>query len=295
MNRWLITGASGMLGREVCRLLAAEGECALPLDRRSLDLTDTRAVEFTLRRARPTVVVNCAAYTDVDAAETHEQQAWRVNADAVRGLALACARRGARLLHVSTDYVFAGDATTPYAEDAPTGPRTAYGRSKLAGERAVLTALPHTGTVVRTAWLYGAHGRNFVRTMAERALRDATAQVVNDQTGQPTPARDVAERLLALGRGPARPGVFHATAGGLTTWYDLARDVYRLAGADPDRVRPTGSASLNRPARRPAWSVLGHDRWAAAGLPAPRHWRVALADEFAAVTATLEGAISCAR
>ncbi|MFI0264848.1 dTDP-4-dehydrorhamnose reductase [Streptomyces sp. NPDC017056] len=295
MSRWLITGAGGMLGREVGRLLAAEGECALPMDRRSLDLTDTRAVESALRRVRPAVVVNCAAYTDVDGAETHEEQARRVNADAVRELARACARGGTRLLHVSTDYVFSGDATTPYAEGAPTGPLTAYGRGKAAGEQAVLAELPRTGTVVRTAWLYGAHGRNFVRTMAERAARGATADVVNDQTGQPTPARDVAERLLALGRGPARPGVFHATTGGTATWYELAREVYRLAGADPDRVRPTGSAALDRPARRPAWSVLGHDRWAAAGLPAPRHWRDALATEFAAVTATLEGAVSCAR
>ncbi|MFH9426054.1 dTDP-4-dehydrorhamnose reductase [Streptomyces sp. NPDC017529] len=295
MSRWLITGAGGMLGREVCRLLAAEGECALPLDRRSLDLTDTRAVESALRRVRPAVVVNCAAYTDVDGAETHEEQARRVNADAVRGLARACASGGTRLLHVSTDYVFSGDAGTPYAEGAPTGPLTAYGRSKAAGEQAVLTELPRTGTVVRTAWLYGAHGRNFVRTMAERAARGATVDVVDDQTGQPTPARDVARRLLDLGRGPARPGVFHATTGGQTTWYGLAREVYRLAGADPDRVRPTGSAALDRPARRPAWSVLGHDRWAAAGLPAPRHWRDALAAEFTAVTATLEGAVSCAR
>ncbi|MET9296736.1 dTDP-4-dehydrorhamnose reductase [Streptomyces sp. NPDC003077] len=295
MNRWLITGAGGMLGREVVRLLAAEGECALPLDRRALDLTDTRAVEAAVRRARPTVVVNCAAYTDVDGAETDEDQARRINADAVRGLARACARGGARLLHPSTDYVFAGDATTPYAEDAAPGPRTAYGRSKLEGERAVREELPHTGTVVRTAWLYGAHGRNFVRTMAERAARGATVHVVDDQTGQPTPARDVAERLLALGRGPARPGVFHATASGRTTWYGLAREVFHLAGADPERVRPTDSTTLDRPAARPAWSVLGHDRWAAAGLPAPRHWRAALAAEFAAVTAAPEGGISCAR
>ncbi|MFB1043129.1 dTDP-4-dehydrorhamnose reductase [Streptomyces chrestomyceticus] len=295
MNRWLITGASGMLGREVSRMLAADGACALPLDRRTLDLTDTRAVESALRRVRPAVVVNCAAYTDVDGAETHEEQAHRINADAVRGLARACAATGTRLLHVSTDYVFSGDATTPYTEGAPTGPRTAYGRSKLAGEQAVLAELPHTGTVVRTAWLYGAHGRNFVHTMAERAVRGATVDVVDDQTGQPTPARDVAGRLLALGRGPARPGVFHATTGGTTTWYGLAREVFRLAGADPDRVRPTDSTTLNRPARRPAWSVLGHDRWAAAGLPAPRHWRDALGAEFTRVTAALEGAVSCAR
>ncbi|MFE7118116.1 dTDP-4-dehydrorhamnose reductase [Streptomyces sp. NPDC057654] len=289
MTRWLITGAGGMLGRDLCRLLAAEGASALPLTRRDLDLTDERAVGCALHRARPSVVVNCAAWTDVDAAESDEERALRVNGEAVRVLARACAATGARLLHVSTDYVFPGDAGPPYGEDAEPGPRTAYGRTKLAGERAVLAELPRAGTVVRTAWLYGPYGRNFVRTMAERAAGDGPVSVVDDQYGQPTATRDVACRLLDLGRGPLRPGVFHATAAGHTTWYGLAREVFRLAGADPDRVRPTDSGSLGRPAPRPAWSVLGHDRWTAAGLPRPRHWRDALHAEFAAVAAGTAG------
>ncbi|MEV0281917.1 dTDP-4-dehydrorhamnose reductase [Streptomyces sp. NPDC050610] len=304
MTRWLITGAGGMLGRDLCRLLTAERVSALPLTRHDLDLTDERAVACALHRARPAVVVNCAAWTDVDAAESDEERALRVNGEAVRVLARACAATGARLLHVSTDYVFPGDADAPYPEDAEPGPRTAYGRTKLAGERAVLDELPRAGTVVRTAWLYGPYGRNFVRTMAERAAGDGTVHVVDDQYGQPTATGDVARRLLALGRGPLRPGVFHATAGGRTTWYELAREVFRLAGADPGRVRPIDSGSLGRPAPRPAWSVLGHDRWAAAGLPRPRHWRDALHAEFAAVTAgtagingteRTQGGASCAR
>ncbi|SCK39894.1 dTDP-4-dehydrorhamnose reductase [Streptomyces sp. WMMB 714] len=274
-----------MLGRDVSSVLREAGVPALRFERRELDLTDAGAVTRVLHRARPSVVVNCAAWTDVDGAEDDESAAWETNAHGVSVLARACARAGARLLHVSTDYVFSGDADRPYPEDAAPGPRSAYGRSKLAGERAVLEALPHTGTVVRTAWLYGAHGRNFVRTMAERAAGGGTADVVDDQVGQPTWTREVAARLLALGRlpAPAAAGVFHATAGGRATWYDLAQEVYRLCGSDTGRVRPTSSGSLRRPAPRPAWSVLGHGRWAEVGEPPPAHWRTVLGQAFTSV------------
>ncbi|MFI2032407.1 dTDP-4-dehydrorhamnose reductase [Streptomyces buecherae] len=287
MNGWLITGAGGMLGRELRARLAAASVPALPLTHADLDLTDTDAVARAVRRARPAIVVNCAAWTDADAAETREAEALRVNGDAVRGLARACAASGARLLHVSSDAVFPGRATNPYDETARPAPRTAYGRTRLAGERAVLEELPRTGTVVRTAWLYGAYGPNFIRSMAARAATgDATLAVAHDQHGQPTWTRDVAGRLLALGRLPASQaaGIFHATCGGRTTWYDLAREVFRLCGADPDRVLPVDGASLDTVAPRPAWSVLGHDRWEEAGLTPPRHWREALAVAFRSVT-----------
>ncbi|MBB5937254.1 dTDP-4-dehydrorhamnose reductase [Streptomyces zagrosensis] len=288
MNGWLITGAGGLLGRELRARLAAASVPALPLTHADLDLTDTEAVARAVRRTRPAVVVNCAAWTDVDGAESHEAAALRVNGDAVRSLARACATTGSRLLHVSSDYVFPGRSTMPYDETARPGPRTAYGRTRLAGERAVLEELPRTGTVVRTAWLYGAHGRNVIRTMAAQAAAgDTTLAVAHDQHGQPTWTKDVAGRLLALGRLPASQaaGIFHATCGGRTTWYDLAREVFRMCGADPDRVLPVDSASFNRPAQRPAWSVLGHARWEEAGLTPPRHWRDALAVAFRSVTA----------
>jgi dTDP-4-dehydrorhamnose reductase len=226
------------------------------------------------------VVVNAAAWTDVDGAETDPAAATRINGGAVATLAEACAERGAILLHVSTDYVFPGDADQPYAEDAPTDPINAYGRGKLVGERAVLDLLPERGYVVRTAWLYGARGRNFVTTMLDLASKRDTVTVVDDQRGQPTWSRALAERLVALGTraltGHAPAGIYHGTASGETTWYGLAREVFALAGLDPDRVRPVTSAEFVRLARRPAYSVLGHDRWRAAGLPPMADWRDAL-------------------
>jgi dTDP-4-dehydrorhamnose reductase len=227
------------------------------------------------------VVLNAAAWTDVDGAETDEQGATAVNGTAVSALAAACAATGARLVHVSTDYVFPGDATEPYAEDAPTAPINAYGRSKLAGERAVLATLPDTGYVVRTAWLYGTTGRNFVRTMLRLADERDYVEVVDDQVGQPTWSRDLAERLVALSASGAPAGVYHGTASGQTSWHGLAEAVFAETGHDPARVRRTTAAAYARPAPRPSYSVLGHDRWTAAGLAPMRPWRAMLHDMLA--------------
>ena len=279
---WLVTGAGGMLGQDVLARLAEAGEQTVALDRAALDLTDADAVRSALEAHRPAVVVNCAAWTAVDDAESREDEALRINGDGPAHLAAACAATGAVLLHVSTDYVFAGDATTPYAEDAPTAPRSAYGRTKLAGERAVLGI--ERGYVVRTAWLYGTGGPNFVRTMIKlEGLKD-TLDVVDDQRGQPTWSADLAGLLYDLGRGAlagtAPAGVYHGTSSGETTWYGLTREIFRLLGTDPDRVRPTTSEAFVRPAPRPAYSVLGHDRFAAAGLTPLRDWRAALTEAF---------------
>ncbi|MDQ0596991.1 dTDP-4-dehydrorhamnose reductase [Streptomyces canus] len=281
--KWLVTGAGGMLGQDTVDELTRRGEQVTALDHAGLDITDPDAVDAVLAGQRPDLVVNCAAYTAVDDAETDEKQALLINGDGPRNLARACAARGARLVHVSTDYVFAGDArSAPYPEDHPTAPRTAYGRTKLAGEQAVLEELPESGAVLRTAWLYGAHGRNFVSTMiALEASRD-TVDVVDDQRGQPTWSADVATRIADLGPriGQNASGVFHATSSGETTWYGLAQEVFRHLGADPGRVRPVGSAAYPRPAPRPAYSALGHARWEQAGLTPIRDWREALAAAF---------------
>ncbi|WP_335936905.1 dTDP-4-dehydrorhamnose reductase [Streptomyces sp. PTD5-9] len=287
---WLVTGAAGMLGRDVLARLAGEDATAVGADRAVLDVADPGSVRAAFAEHRPAVVVNCAAWTAVDDAETEEDAALLVNGRGPELLAEACREHGAVLLQVSTDYVFAGDGEKPYAEDAPTAPRSAYGRTKLVGERAVLHALPDTGYVVRTAWLYGAGGGNFVRTMIRLEGAKDTLDVVDDQRGQPTWTADLADRLVRLGRGAlagaAPAGVYHGTSGGETTWCGFTREIFRLLGADPDRVRPTTSAAFARPAPRPAFSVLGHERWAAAGIEPIRDWRAALAESFPALVAT---------
>ncbi|MFC7842861.1 dTDP-4-dehydrorhamnose reductase [Streptomyces sp. NPDC057382] len=278
-----------MLGRDLLARLSADGVRSVGLTRGDLDVTDEEAVRRAVAAHRPDVVVNCAAWTAVDDAETREADALRINGDGPRNLAAACAGTGARLLQVSTDYVFAGDSGSPYPEQAPTGPRSAYGRTKLAGEQAVLAALPDAGYVVRTAWLYGAGGGNFVRTMIRLEGVKDTLDVVDDQRGQPTWTVDLADRLVRLGlgalAGAAPAGIYHGTSGGETTWFGLTREIFRLLGADPDRVRPTTSAAYVRPAPRPAYSVLGHDRWSAAGIEPIRHWREALHEAFPALLA----------
>jgi dTDP-4-dehydrorhamnose reductase len=282
--RWLVTGAGGMLGRDLSALLAVEGVEYDALTRAELDLTDPEAVKAAV--SGYDVVANAAAWTDVDGAEENEAAASAINGAAVRNLAAACADSGARLLHVSTDYVFPGDAGEPIAEGAPTAPINAYGRSKLIGERAVLELLPDSGYVVRTAWLYGKHGKNFVATILNAATQREFLDVVDDQQGQPTSTLALARQLLALGRdahaGRAPAGVYHGTCAEQTTWFGLARAAFELTGLDPERVRPTTSDKFVRPAPRPAYSVLGHERWAAAGLEPMPAWREALREHLTA-------------
>jgi dTDP-4-dehydrorhamnose reductase len=282
MSRWFITGAGGQVGAELAALLPD----AVALGHADLDVADPEAVDAALDRHRPQVVVNAAGWTDVDGAETHVEQAMAVNAVAPGLLAAACRRLDATLIHISTDYVFDGEASAPYAEEASTGPRSVYGHSKLAGERAVL-ASGARAFVVRTAWVYGAAGSNFVTTMTRLAREQQTVAAVDDQHGQPTWARDLAAGLVALGESAAEPGVYHATNAGETTRCGLARAVFAEIGADPRRVRPAAAAALARPAARPAYSVLSGARWRAAGLPPLRSWREALAAAFAADGAAL--------
>jgi dTDP-4-dehydrorhamnose reductase len=276
MSRWLVLGAGGMLGHDLLPALAGAGHDVTGRTRAELDITDQAAVDAVVSAAAPDVVVNCAAWTAVDDAESHEDEALRVNGAGAAHVARACAESGARLVHVSTDYVFAGDATRPYAEDDAAGPRTAYGRTKLAGERAVRTLLPGAGYVLRTAWLYGAHGPNFVATMLRLERDRPTVDVVDDQRGQPTWTADVATKIAELGGSQAPPGIYHATSSGEATWFGLTREIYGLLGSDTGRVRPTATSAFPRPAPRPAYSVLGHGRWAGTGIEPIGHWRQSL-------------------
>ncbi len=285
MNRWLVTGAGGMLGQDVVASLERDGETVLALTRRDLDITDQAAVTATVLGGRPDIVVNCAAWTAVDEAEAHEDQALEVNGRGARLIAAACAENGARLIHISTDYVFAGDARRPYGEHDRCAPRTAYGRTKLAGERAVAELLPGAGYILRTAWLYGANGPNFVRTMIGLERDREVVDVVDDQRGQPTWAMDVAGQVIALARSGAPAGVYHATSSGETTWFGFAQEIFRLLGADSARVRPVTSGAFPRPAPRPAYSVLGHGAWASAGIKPIPSWQLRLRQGLRAVAA----------
>jgi dTDP-4-dehydrorhamnose reductase len=287
----LITGGRGQLGADLVAAAAQAGITAVRAPGSAeLDVTDPAAVRSAVRALAgaggSAVVVNAAAYTAVDAAERDPERAHAVNATGPAHLAAACAEHGARLVQVSTDYVFPGDAPAPYRADDPTGPRSVYGRSKLAGERAALAAGAH---VVRTAWLYGARGANFVRTMARLERSHQTVPVVDDQRGSPTWTADLADGLVALALAADRvpPGVLHCVNSGATTWYGFARAVFTEIGADPERVRPCTTAEFPRPAPRPANSVLDTTSWTAAGLPALRPWRTALAAAFTAQRAAL--------
>ena len=282
MSRWLVTGANGQLGSDVAAVLHMYGEDVTPADRSMLDITDPESVQKALDHAQPDVIVNCAAYTRVDDAEADEETAFCVNADGPDLLARWCYDNKARLVHVSTDYVFDGTADTPYDEDTPVAPRSAYGRSKAAGERAVLTSGAHAW-VVRTAWVYGAAGPNFVKTMARASRTRDTVQVVDDQVGSPTWSLHLARGLVALGASERRPGILHCTNAGEATWFVFTRAIFAEMGLDPARVQPTSTDAFPRPAPRPAYSVLSNRRWLEAGLPSMPHWRDALHEAFVAV------------
>lgn len=284
----LVPGGTGQLGKDLVEAGASADVPVRAASSAELDVTSagaalegvTRLAQTARAEGRTPVVINAAAYTAVDAAEEDENRAFAVNADGPRVLSAVCSSRRVPLIHVSTDYVFGGDATTPYEPDSPLGPRSAYGRTKAAGEDAVLGSGARAW-IVRTAWVYGEGGSNFVKTMARLAAEGVDPSVVDDQRGSPTWTGDLAAGLLELasaiasGSAPTRR-VLHCTGGGETTWYGLARAVFEEVGADPDRVSPCTTAEFPRPAPRPAYSVLSNAAWRAAGLTPLRDWRDAL-------------------
>jgi dTDP-4-dehydrorhamnose reductase len=274
--RWVVTGAGGMLGADVVDVLRASGQDVVGLTRSEVDVRDPAACLAAVAGAD--AVVNAAAWTDVDGAESDEGGAFAVNAVGAANVARACSAHSAVLVHVSTDYVFDGAGTSPYPVDAPLDPLNAYGRTKAAGEWAV-RAECRGAHVVRTAWLYGERGSSFVRTMLRLAAERETVEVVDDQRGQPTWTRDLAAYVRDLVLDGAPAGVHHGTSTGDATWCDLARETFRLAGLDPARVRPTTSDSYRRPAARPTYSVLAND----GRLP---HWQDALRRAMPALTAS---------
>jgi dTDP-4-dehydrorhamnose reductase len=282
--RLVITGGGGLVGRRLAEVAARRGHDVLALGSADCDIRDRAAASAHV--VAGDVVVNCAAYTAVDKAESDEAQASAVNAEGAGNVARACAQVGAELVHMSTDYVFGGvfggaTSTTPYEIDDPTSPTSVYGRTKLAGEHAVLTALPGA-RVVRTSWIFsdGDDG-DFVAVMRRLAAGTGPVDVVADQVGSPTYVADLVDALLEVVERPVNASILHAANGGAASRYEQAAAVFELVGADPQRVRPVTTDRFPRSAPRPAYSVLAAGRSAAAGLTPLRPWRDALAAALA--------------
>jgi dTDP-4-dehydrorhamnose reductase len=279
-GRIVITGAGGQVGKVLTAEAIRQGRDVLALTSSQWDITDRQLAGQIVQPGD--VVINCAAYTNVDAAESDQARAYAVNAAGPEYIAQACAAAGARLVHISTDYVFSGDfgdgAPRPYELSDETRPLSVYGQTKLSGEQAVLAALPQA-VVVRTAWVYtGGSGKDFVATMRRLAAGDRVIEVVDDQIGSPTYVADLVPALLEVadGRVHARMGVVHAANGGEVTRFRQARAVFEAVGADPERVLPVGSDHNPRPARRPPYSALSGRQSQDAGLSPLRPWRTAL-------------------
>jgi dTDP-4-dehydrorhamnose reductase len=270
--RLLVTGAAGMLGRDV--VAAAEDHEVVALARADLDITDADAVKAAIEAARPDAIINCAAWTDVDGAEADEAAATAINGAAAGNLA----DHGIHLVHVSSDYVFDGAASEPYTEDAPTAPRSAYGRSKLAGEHALSGA---NAAIVRSSWLFGPHGRNFVDTMRRLGAERDELAVVDDQIGCPTYTGHLAPALVAIAE-DRTTGVLHVAGGGRCSWFDLAVATFEETGLTCD-VRRQSTADAGRPAPRPAFSALQSTRSDAPVLPP---WREGLRAHLARLEVT---------
>lgn len=273
--RVLVTGGAGQLARDIEQQWSQVGDEVVALDRDRLDVTDRDDVLGAVTTMQPDVVVNCAAWTAVDACEGDAERAFAVNALGVRWVREACDRAGAHLVQISTDYVFDGTLDRPYHEWDVPNPRSVYGASKLGGEReAGLDA-----TIVRTSWVCGEHGNNMVRTVLRLLTEQSTMSFVDDQRGCPTFTTDLADALrrLALDR---RSGVHHVTNAGAVSWYEFVRDIVAAAGHDPERVQPIATTDLDppRPAPRPANSVLDHVALRLGGLPEMRHYRTPLHD-----------------
>ena len=286
---WLVVGASGQLGKSVCEVLEERGIDFVRWNRENGSVTLEGFVSTYVNEIKPEVIINGAAWTDVDGAEANEPGAKLVNADAVGYLATAAKACGAVFAHVSTDYVFSGVGTSPWREDQIKQPLSSYGRTKAQGEDLVAPIYPDRSYIFRTAWLYSSYGKNFAKTMVKLALKDeADVSVVTDQKGQPTFADDLALQIVDSIQKEIPFGIYHGTNSGQGSWFEFAQEIFRLVGADVTRVKPVGSDAFPRPAKRPAYSVLGHDKWVRSGVDEMRDWKIALAEAMPAIVSAVK-------
>ena len=287
----LITGANGQLGHEMRNVLASDQRFNALItdvagdDISVLDITNEEAVERIIADNAIAIIINCAAYTAVDAAEDDEATATLLNANAVGILARVAKRHGARMVHISTDYVFDGNGCIPYTEDMPTNPQSAYGRTKLDGERQLLDALGDDAVILRTAWLYSPYGKNFVKTMLTLGKDKPALKVVFDQVGSPTCARDLAHAIVTvITADDWHPGIYHFSNEGVISWYDFTLAIHRLAGITTCDVQPCHSDEFPAKAHRPAYSVLDKSKFKATfGVTVP-YWLDSLQDTLHQLT-----------
>ena len=259
---WLITGGAGQLGISLGKTLEAQSIPYISLNSEQLDICRVSQIQELFAQFEPTVVINTAAWTNVDGAEENEDQAFAVNATGAANLAHASRAIGAVFVQISTDYVFSGEGNQPWKEYDPHSPLSAYGRTKAAGEKLVLEIYPERSYIVRTAWLYSPWGKNFVKTMQKLALSNGNdVNVVSDQIGQPTSAISLAEQIVILVQSGAPFGIYHGTNSGQTSWFEFAQAIFSSIGADASRVKPISSSEFRQIAKRPGYSVLSHDSW----------------------------------
>ena len=289
---WLILGANGQLGKSLQTVLATNNISFTAVDRQTLDITDRDACIKLFNSLSPEVVVNCAAWTAVDLAEDNEAEAFRINCDATRNIAIAARNINAINVHVSTDYVFSGVADTPYDVESPTAPVSVYGKSKLCGEVAIAEEYPDRSYVVRTAWLYSPHGGNFVKTMIRKARSASAVRVVSDQLGQPTLAADLAQHIVDLVANQAPFGIFHGTNSGVASWYDLTVEIYTQLGVDTSLVSPVPTSEYPTKAVRPKYSVLGHAHTIDCGVAEMQNWKTALQESLPNIVKVISEEIS---
>jgi dTDP-4-dehydrorhamnose reductase len=287
---WLITGGSGQLGIAVCRELSRSRLYFRATNSQELNITLKPVTPGFIVQMSPKVIINCAAWTDVDGAENSEVLASKVNSDGAENVTRGAKLSGAKLIHISTDYVFSGEGNTPWKVNDAINPQSAYGRTKADGESRVLATYSENSSIVRTAWLYSPWGENFAKTMTRVAVNgNEEVRVVNDQIGQPTSATDLAKQLIELGLSDSPAGIYHGTNSGQCTWFDFAQEIFKLVGADVTRVVGVSSTQYLRAAKRPSYSVLSHDDWDKTSLNPMRDWRIALAEAMPAIISAVKG------
>ena len=287
--KWLITGADGQLGRTMVDQLTSLGIENYPLNRNQLDITDEDAIEQAFRELKPDIVFNTAAWTNVDGAETSPHDAQKINSDAPGFLARASKKINAKFIHISTDYVFSGDAIKPWAENAKRSPSSVYGTTKAQGEINVLTEYPESSYIVRTAWLYSEYGNNFVKKIVQKALNETSeVRIVSDQVGQPTSAVDLAKQIIAMVPKDVSAGIYHGTNGGEASWFELTQEIFTLLGQDIERVIPIRSSELNQKVIRPKYSVLSHENWQKEGMQVMSPWKNALEEALPSIVKAIQ-------